>query len=75
MYDVEESSVRYRQEIASVMAHEIAHMWFGDMVTCHWWSDLWLNEGFATFFQYKIPDLVSLRINQVPNEILIVSLC
>ncbi|HVC13249.1 MAG TPA: M1 family metallopeptidase [Acidimicrobiales bacterium] len=42
--------------IASVVAHELAHMWFGDLVTMSWWDGLWLNEAFATFMQYVCCD-------------------
>jgi aminopeptidase N len=43
-----------REQRAMVIAHEMAHMWFGDMVTMRWWDDLWLNESFAEYMGYRV---------------------
>lgn len=50
------SSQSTKQGIAEVVAHEITHQWFGNLVTMKWWDDLWLNESFATFMAYKLTD-------------------
>ena len=52
----EEAPVAQRRAYTVVHAHEMAHMWFGDLVTPKWWDDLWLNESFATWMMYKIAD-------------------
>ena len=50
------ASSRQRQRVAEVVIHELAHQWFGNLVTMAWWDDLWLNEGFATWLETSITD-------------------
>lgn len=52
LWDSDNSSNSYKQAIAAVIAHELTHSWFGNLVTCEWWSYTWLNEGFARYYQY-----------------------
>lgn len=54
--DPSTSSISSRQYIATVIAHELAHQWFGNLVTMKWWNNLWLNESFATLMEYIAVD-------------------
>ncbi|XP_011698185.1 PREDICTED: glutamyl aminopeptidase-like isoform X2 [Wasmannia auropunctata] len=62
LYDDRSSSVYDKRDIVNVICHELAHMWFGNLVTMKWWNDLWLNEGFATFMASKCSDAI------LPNQ-------
>ncbi len=56
LYDPGDSAPQAKQRIMEVVAHEMAHMWFGDLVTMEWWDDLWLNESFASWMGDKTVD-------------------
>ncbi|KAA8538770.1 hypothetical protein F0562_028335 [Nyssa sinensis] len=56
LYDDKHSAAANKQRVATVVAHELAHQWFGNLVTMEWWTHLWLNEGFATWVSYLATD-------------------
>ncbi len=56
LVDPDTVTLAERKRVAEVIAHELAHMWFGDLVTMAWWDDLWLNEAFATWMAFTIVD-------------------
>ncbi|KAH9643224.1 hypothetical protein HF086_012886 [Spodoptera exigua] len=70
--DPTHTSSHFKQIIAYILSHEIAHMWYGNLVTNDWWDVLWLNEGFARYYQYfltyEVEDL-GFNIRFVPEQV------
>ncbi|GAT17994.1 M1 family metallopeptidase [Secundilactobacillus silagei] len=58
LLDPDNTSLEMKQLVATVIAHELAHQWFGDLVTMKWWDDLWLNESFANMMEYVAVDAI-----------------
>lgn len=58
LIDPDHSSAVMKQRVATVIAHELSHQWFGNLVTMEWWTHLWLNEGFASYIEYLAVDHV-----------------
>ncbi|KAF7561600.1 hypothetical protein G7046_g2545 [Stylonectria norvegica] len=56
LFDEKTSDARFKNAVAYVVAHELAHQWFGNLVTMDWWDELWLNEGFATWVGWHAVD-------------------
>ncbi|KAJ8733128.1 hypothetical protein PYW08_001426 [Mythimna loreyi] len=56
LYQEGETNAADKLSIGTITAHELAHKWFGNLITCRWWDNVWINEGFASYFEYFAMD-------------------
>jgi len=56
LYEEGETNAADKLSIGTITAHELAHKWFGNLITCRWWDNVWINEGFASYFEYFAMD-------------------
>uniref|UniRef100_A0A3B4ZIN7 Aminopeptidase n=1 Tax=Stegastes partitus TaxID=144197 RepID=A0A3B4ZIN7_9TELE len=69
LYEEGVSSMLHKEVIAVMIAHELAHQWFGNLVTMKWWNNIWLNEGFATYMSYFAVDDVEPSFKMVSSNL------
>lgn len=67
--DPTETIMSIEHYAATLVSHELAHKWFGNLITCFWWSNTWINEGFASYFGYIAAHAVSVTLTSSKNVI------